>query len=203
VALKADSTAVDAEAAEAGPVEVEDRDLAAKYPVPAPNWRRAWTEGIPLLDDPPEGRKRINTATVIEAQTSKSRRAVRTRGHFPSDEAAAKSIYLAQTATSREWTRLVRQWQAVKSQRAIVFEGRFPMASSKRQRTEFRTVSSIGPAKKRARSRIRQSHSGWEHKATQFPCAGRMASLPSLSSTTHASMMNGQSSPARTTAISF
>jgi len=86
--------------------------------------QRAWTEVIPFLDDPPEGRKRINIATAIEARTSKPRRAVRTRGHFPSDEAAAKSIYLAQTATSREWTRSVRQWQAVKS-----------------QRTEFRTVS--------------------------------------------------------------
>ena len=36
-------------------------------------------------------------------------------GHFPNDEAAAKSIYLAQTATPREWRRLVRQWQAVKA----------------------------------------------------------------------------------------
>ena len=123
------------------PVEVEDRDLAAKYPAPAPNWRRTWTGGIPFLDDPPEGRKPIHTATAIEAQTSKPRRAVRTRGHFPSDGAAAKSIYIAQTATSREWARAVRQWQVVKSQRAIMFEDRFPMASSKRQRTEFRTVS--------------------------------------------------------------
>jgi len=107
--------AVDAEAAEAAPVEVEDRDLVAKYPVPAPNWRLAWTGGIPFLDDSPEGRKPIHTATVIEARTSKPRRAVRTRGHFPSDAAAAKSIYLAQTVTSREWRRSVRQWQVVKA----------------------------------------------------------------------------------------
>jgi len=85
---------VGAEAAEAALAEVEDRDLAAKYPVSAPNWRRAWTGGIPFLDDPPEVRKPIHTATVIEAQTSKPRRAVRTRGYFPSDEAAAKSIYI-------------------------------------------------------------------------------------------------------------
>ena len=116
---------VDAEAAEAVLTEVEDHDPVAKYPAPAPNWRRAWTGGIPFLDDPPEGRKRIHTATVIEAQTSKPRRAVRTRGHFPSDAAAAKSIYLAQTATFREWARAMRQWQAVKSQRAMMFEDRF------------------------------------------------------------------------------
>jgi len=141
VVLKAVSTAVGAEAAEAALAEVEDRNLAAKYPVPAPNRRRAWIEGIPLLDDPPERRKPIHTATAIEVQTSKLRRAVRTQGHFPSDEAAAKSIYLAKTTASQEWTRSVRQWQVVKSQRAIIFEDRFPMVPSKRQRTEFRTVS--------------------------------------------------------------
>ena len=107
---------MDAEAAEAAPVEVEDRDPVAKYPAPAANRRRDWTEGVPFLDDPPDGRKPIHTATEIEARTSKLRRAVRTRGHFPSDEAAAKSIYiesihLAQIATSREWIRSVRQWR--------------------------------------------------------------------------------------------
>jgi len=50
-------TVEDAKAAEAAPVEIEDRNLAAKYPAPAPNWRRAWTEGGPFLDDPPEGCK--------------------------------------------------------------------------------------------------------------------------------------------------
>jgi len=48
---------VGVEAAEAALTEVEGRNLAAKYPVPAPNWRRAQTEGVPFLDDPPEGRK--------------------------------------------------------------------------------------------------------------------------------------------------
>ena len=70
----------------------------------------------------------IYTTNAIEALTSKIRRAVRTRGHFPRDEAAAKLIYLALNATSREWTRSVRQWHAVKSQFSIMFEDRFPMA---------------------------------------------------------------------------
>jgi hypothetical protein len=54
--------------------------------------------------------------------------AVRTRGHFPSDEAAAKLIYLALDATSTQWKRSVREWHAVRSQLAIMFEDRFPMA---------------------------------------------------------------------------
>ena len=73
-------------------------------------------------------RRLIYTTNVIEALNSKIRRAVRTRGHFPSDEAAAKLIYLALNATSVEWKRSVREWHRVKSQLAIMFEERFPMA---------------------------------------------------------------------------
>ncbi|SDP68858.1 Transposase, Mutator family, partial [Sulfitobacter litoralis] len=99
-----------------------------RYPAIAPSWRRAWNEVIPFLDYPPEVRRLIYTTNAIEALNSKIRRAVRTRGHFPSDEAAAKLIYLALNATSVEWKRSVREWHRVKSQLAIMFEERFPMA---------------------------------------------------------------------------
>jgi len=127
-ALKAVYTAVDAEAAEAALTEFEDNDLAKRYPAIAPSWRRAWNEVVPFLDYPPEVRRLIYTTNAIEALNSKIRRAVRTRGHFPSDEAAAKLIYLALNATSTDWKRSVREWHAVKSQFAIMFEDRFPMA---------------------------------------------------------------------------
>ena len=126
-ALKAIYTAVDTEAAEAALVEFEGSDLAARYPAIAPSWRRAWAEVIPFLDYPPEVRRLIYTTNAIEALNSKIRRAVRTRGHFPSDDAAAKLIYLTLNATSTEWKRSVRNWHAVKSQFAIIFEERFPM----------------------------------------------------------------------------
>lgn len=126
-ALKAIYTAIDATAAEAALAEFEQRDLATKYPAIAPSWRRAWSEVIPFLDYPPEVRRLIYTTNAIEALNSKIRRAVRTRGHFPSDDAAAKLIYLALNATSQEWKRSVREWHAVKSQFAIMFEERFPM----------------------------------------------------------------------------
>ncbi|WP_413208520.1 IS256 family transposase [Rhodospirillum sp. A1_3_36] len=127
-ALKAIYTAVDAVAAEAALSAFEDSDLAARYPAIAPSWRRAWTEVIPFLDYPPEVRRLIYTTNAIEALNSKIRRAVRTRGHFPSDDAAAKLIYLALNATSTEWKRGVREWHAVKSQLVIMFEDRFPLA---------------------------------------------------------------------------
>ena len=127
-ALKAIYTAVDADAAELALAEFEESDLARRYPAIAPSWRRAWNEVIPFLDYPPEVRRLIYTTNAIEALNSKIRRAVRTRGHFPSDEAAAKLIYLALNATSSEWKRSVREWHAVRSQFAIMFEDRFPMA---------------------------------------------------------------------------
>ena len=127
-ALKAVYTALDVEAAEAALAEFEESDLAKRYPAIAPSWRRAWNEVIPFLDYPPEVRRLIYTTNAIEALNSKIRRAVRTRGHFPSDEAAAKLIYLALNATSVEWKRSVREWHRVKSQLAIMFEERFPMA---------------------------------------------------------------------------
>jgi len=127
-ALKAVYTAVDAKAAEAALAEFEDSDLARRYPAIVPSWRRARTEVVPFLDYPPAVRHLIYTTNAIEALNSKIRRAVRTRGHFPSDEAAAKSIYLALKATSTERKRSVREWHAVKSQLAIMFEDRFPMS---------------------------------------------------------------------------
>lgn len=71
-------------------------------PAIAPSWRRAWNEVFPFLDYPPEVRRLIYTTNAIEALNSKNRRAVRTRGHFPSNDAAAKLIYLALNATSTE-----------------------------------------------------------------------------------------------------
>jgi putative transposase len=126
-ALKEIYTAVDATAAEAVLAEFEQSDLATKYPAIAPSWQRVWSEVIPFLDYPPEVRRLIYTTNAIEALNSKIRRAVRFRGHFPSDKAAAKLIYLALNATSQEWKRSVREWHAVKSQFAIMFAERFPM----------------------------------------------------------------------------
>lgn len=108
--------------------DLKDSDLAARSPAIAPSWRRARTEEIPFLDYPPEVRRLIYTTNAIEALNSKSRRTLRTREHFPSNEAAAKLIYLALNASSQKWKRSVGEWHSVKSQLAIMFEDRFPMA---------------------------------------------------------------------------
>jgi len=127
-ALKAIYKAVDAEAAERELEAFEGSELGAKYPAIAPMWRRAWNEVIPFLDYPEPVRRLIYTTNAIEALNSKIRRAVRTRGHFPNDEAAAKLIYLALNATSTEWKRSVRCWHEAKMQFAIMFQDRFTVA---------------------------------------------------------------------------
>nr|WP_272213482.1 transposase [Marinicella sp. W31]MDC2879439.1 transposase [Marinicella sp. W31] len=126
------------EAAEQALATFEGSDLARCYPAIAPSWRRAWNAVIPFLDYPPEVRRLIYTTNSIEALNSKIRRAVRARGHFPSDEAAAKLVYLALNATFTGWKRSVRECHAVKSQLAIRFEQRFPMSWNNVRAQNFR-----------------------------------------------------------------
>lgn len=83
---------------------------------------------IPFLKYPSEMRNLIDTTNATAALNAKIRRAVRSRVHVPSNAAAAKLIHPAWNATFQEWKRSVRQWQAVKNHRAILFEDRFSMA---------------------------------------------------------------------------
>ena len=57
-------------------------------------WRRAWPEFIPFLDYPPELRRIVYTTNAIESINFQLRKITKTRGHFPSDEAAMKLLYL-------------------------------------------------------------------------------------------------------------
>jgi putative transposase len=57
-------------------------------------WRRAWNEFIPFLDYPAELRRIVYTTNAIESINFQLRKITKTRGHFPSDEAAMKLLYL-------------------------------------------------------------------------------------------------------------
>ena len=129
-ALKAVYTALDVEAAEAALAEFEESDLAKRYPAIAPSWRRAWNEVIPFLDYPPEVRRLIYTTNAIEALNSKIRRAVRTRGHFPSDEAASKLLFLALRNIEKDWKMPPITWRQAVNQFTILFGERFTAAIS-------------------------------------------------------------------------
>ena len=79
------------------------------------------------LDDHLEnGRSRIiYTTNAIEAANTKVRRAVRTRGHFPGEDAAMKLRYLVLNHAADEWKRPPREWGKAKSQFAVIFGERF------------------------------------------------------------------------------
>jgi putative transposase len=96
-----------------------------KYPVIAQTWRRHWTEVIPFYAFPAEVRRIIYTTNSIEALHAKLRRAVRARGHFPTDEAVLKLLFLVLRLTSKEWKMPQREWTAAKAQFAILFQDRF------------------------------------------------------------------------------
>jgi len=70
----------------------------------------------------------IYTTKAIEALNSKLRRAVRARGHFPSDEAASKLLYLILHRSEKEWVMPAREWSMAKAQFAVLFGERFVRA---------------------------------------------------------------------------
>jgi putative transposase len=67
----------------------------------------------------------IPVTNAIEALNSKLRRAVRTRGHFPGDDAAMKLLYLVLNQAAEEWKRAPREWFEAKVQFAVIFGERF------------------------------------------------------------------------------
>ena len=73
-------------------------------------------------------RRIIYTTNAIEALNSKLCRTVRTRGHFPSDEAAQKLLYFVLKRAAAEWKRPPREWTEAKTQFAVIFKERFSLA---------------------------------------------------------------------------
>ena len=80
---------------------------------------------IPFFAFAPEVRKIIYTTNAIESLHSQVRKVVRSRGHFPSDKAATKLIYLVLQNVESKWTRPPIAWHQAKAQFAIHFEDRF------------------------------------------------------------------------------
>jgi putative transposase len=99
-----------------------------KYPAIAQSWRRNWTQVIPFFAFPVAVRRIIYTTNAIEALNAKLRRAVKTRGHFPTDEAAIKLLYLVLRDVAAEWKMPPREWCEAKTQFAIIFDRRFVTA---------------------------------------------------------------------------
>ena len=96
-----------------------------KYPAIALSWRRNWEHVVPFFAFPEGVRRIVYTTNAIEALNSKLRRAVRTRGHFPNDDAAMKLLYLVLNHAAEEWKRPPREWVEARTQFAVIFGERF------------------------------------------------------------------------------
>lgn len=81
---------------------------------------------MPFLAFPPELRKMVYTTNAIESLNSVLRRAVRGKGHFPSDEVALKLLYLALRKVEKKWSGPMKDWKRIYSQLKIFFENRLP-----------------------------------------------------------------------------
>ncbi|MEX3640501.1 transposase, partial [Paraburkholderia sp. BR14427] len=82
------------------------------FPTVMAAWRRAWVRVIPFFAFPPEVRKVIYTTNSLESVNAQLRKIIKTRGHFPSDEAATKLLWLALRKITSDWHRAAHDWKA-------------------------------------------------------------------------------------------
>jgi putative transposase len=93
--------------------------------IPHRGRRRAWDRVIPFFVFPPEVRQVIYTTYAIEIVNAQVRKIIKTRGHFPSDDAASKLIWLALRNITTDWGRPVRHWKEAMNQFAVLYDERF------------------------------------------------------------------------------
>jgi putative transposase len=124
-ALKAIYKARDAEAGLKALDDFDHGPWGLRYPAIAQIWRRNWSHVVPFFAFPEDVRRMIYTTNAIEALNSKIRRAVRTRGHFPNDDAAMKLLYLVLNHAAEDWKRAPREWTEARTQFAVMFGERF------------------------------------------------------------------------------
>ena len=124
-AIKPIYTAPSAEAAQAELEAFEAGPWGQKFPTVAAAWHRNWDKVIPFFAFPPEIRRVIYTTNAIESVNARLRKILKTRGHFPSDEAASKLIWLALRNITADWGRAAKDWKNAMNQFAILYTERF------------------------------------------------------------------------------
>jgi len=105
-----------------------EAEWGKRYPAIGAAWRRAWQHVIPFFAFAPAIRKMIYTTNAVEALNRSLRKIIKTRGSFPTDEAAFKLLYLAIKNAGVHWRRPI-EWTAAMGQFAIQFGDRFPSSA--------------------------------------------------------------------------
>ena len=96
------------------------------YPTIAQMWRRNWDHVTPFFAYPAEIRKVVYTTNAIESLNMSLRKVIKTRGSFPTEEAAMKMLYLALEHIAKKWTMPVQDWKGALQRFAILFGDRVP-----------------------------------------------------------------------------
>ena len=130
VALRPIYTAPSAEAGSAALDIFERSPWGIKFPTVVASWRRAWTHVMPFFAFPPDIRRLIYTTNALESVHAQLRKIIKTRGHFPNDEAATKLIWLALRNLTAKWQRTAYAWHAAMNQFAIFYGDRFPPSAT-------------------------------------------------------------------------
>lgn len=128
--LKPIYTAVNEKAATVALEQLETK-WGTKYPAMIRVWRNAWNEFIPFLDYDKEIRTVICSTNAIESLNARYRRAVKARGHFPTEQAALKCLYLVTRSLDPKGTgqtKWAARWKPALNAFAITFADRIPAA---------------------------------------------------------------------------
>ena len=130
VALRPIYTASSAEAASAALETFAIGPWGTRLPPVVASWRRAWTHIIPFFAFPPAIRRVLYTTNALESVHARLRKILKTRGHFPNDEAATKLIWLALRNITATWHKAANNWPLALNQFAILYEDRFTVPSA-------------------------------------------------------------------------
>lgn len=124
-ALRTIYTAASADAAAAALDTFADSPLGQRFPPVVAAWRRAWDRVIPFFAFPPAVRRIVYTTNALENVNRQLRKSVKTRGHFPSDDAALKLLYLSIRRIVQPWAGRHTGWPEAMTHFAILYGDRF------------------------------------------------------------------------------
>lgn len=113
------------EAALAALEAFEASPLGARFPTVTAAWRRAWPHVVPFFAFPPTIRRVLYTTNALENVNRQMRKIIKTRGHFPNDEAACKLLWLALRNITLQWVHKNIVWDAAINHFRIMYGDRF------------------------------------------------------------------------------
>jgi putative transposase len=97
-----------------------------KYPAIVKSWRSKWNRTIPFLTTQKKFTKLFIPQILFVSLNQTLRKAVKSRGHFPTKDAVMKVLYLAIKGVSKKWALRIKDWKSALTQFAIRFSARFP-----------------------------------------------------------------------------